>query len=109
MDQLERVFEISADGVNVIDVPGTKARQKAIDTYVLVGVSRFLAAGETNFSDDIARERCTHFGCYDHTNHSKAMRQAGNLLTGSKSGGWRVTAPGLKHGAEIIKQLTKEG
>lgn len=108
--QVERVFDISNQGVTVIasKAPGKNDKQKTHNTYVLLGVSRLLASGEATFEDKAARKVCEELGCYDSANHSVYMRDKGNLIAGSKKKGWKLTAPGLKHGAELVKELTKE-
>ena len=109
--QIERVFDIAADGVTVIasEAPGTDAKNKTRNAYVLQGVSHFLASGDSTFDDKSARKVCEDLGCYNKTNHATYMKDKGNVLTGSKAGGWKLTAPGLKHGADLVKELTKEG
>ena len=109
-DRIENVFDISSDGVPVIasDAPGGNRKEKVHNAYVLLGLSRLLATGEATFDDNSARELCKELGCYDKTNHSAYMGDKGNVLTGSKSSGWKLTAPGLKRGAELVKQLTDE-
>jgi hypothetical protein len=108
--QVERVFHIAHDGATVIasPVPGKGAREQTHNAYVLQGISRLLAAGDPSFTDKDARKVCQNLGCYSPTNHATYLSDKGNLLTGSKDKGWNVTAPGLKHGADLVKELTKE-
>ena len=110
LDEVEQVFDISGEGVSVIasSAPGKNNKEKTHNGYVLQGLSRLLASGEANFDDKDARKVCEELGCYDKKNHSTYIGDKGNLLAGSKSTGWKVTAPGLKHGAGLVKQLTKE-
>jgi hypothetical protein len=111
LSQVERVFDISNQGVSVIapQAPGNNDKQKTHNAYVLLGVSRLLASGEAAFEDKAARKVCEELGCYDSANHSVYMRDKGNVIAGSKKKGWKLTAPGLKHGAELVRELTKEG
>lgn len=108
--QLEQLFDISSDGVPVIapEVPGKSDKEQTLNAYILNGVSRFLASGDTSFDDKAARKLCENLGCYNSGNHATYMSNKGNLLTGSKAVGWKLTAPGLKHGANLIKQLARE-
>jgi hypothetical protein len=108
--QVERVFDISNQGVTIIapEVPGKSDKERTHNAYVLQGVSRLLASGEATFEDKDARKFCEDSGCYNKANHALYMGAKGNVLTGSKKSGWRLTAPGLKHGADLVKQLTKE-
>ena len=102
--QVERVFDISNQGVTVIasEAPGKNDKQRTHNVYVLQGLSRLLASGEATFDDKDARKLCEDLGCYNKPNHALYMGDKGNLLTGSKGGGWKLTAPGLKHGAELV-------
>jgi hypothetical protein len=108
--QIERVFDITPEGVTVIasEVPGANDKTKTHNGYVLQGISRLLASGEPTFDDNAARKVCQDLGCFNRPNHATYMSDKGNVVTGSKSNGWKLTAPGLKHGAELVKELTKE-
>jgi len=110
MAQVEQVFSISSEAVSVIasQASGTNSKAQTHNAYVLQGVSRFLATGDTSFDDKDARKVCEDLGCFNKGNHSAYMTAKGNILTGSKKTGWKLTAPGLKHGADLVKQLSKE-
>jgi hypothetical protein len=110
LDQVERVFDISNQGVDLMaaEAPGRNRKEQTRNTYVLVGLSRMLASGDANFADKDARKACEDLGCYDPANHAAYMNDRGNLLTGSKSTGWKLTSPGLKFGADLVKELTKK-
>jgi hypothetical protein len=88
------------------EVPGKSNRERVRNAYVLFGISRLLATGTANFDDKLARGLCEKLGIYDRTNHMKYMK-GGNEFTGSKDKGWALTAPGLKHGAALIANLTQ--
>jgi hypothetical protein len=105
-EQLEHALHIDKGKVQPIALPGTAT--KKIDqvqaAYLVQGIAALLETGEAGFSDEAARTSCEHFGCYDSTNHAKYVKSLGNRLTGSKSTGWKLTAPGLAAAAELIKQ-----
>ena len=64
-----------------------------------------VATGDSAFDDKSARALCKGSGCYSDANHSVYIKAKGNKLTGSKDSGWKLTAPGLKFGAELVKQI----
>lgn len=107
-EQLDQVFHFVGGDVEIIasEIPGRTNREKVRNAYVLLGVARFLASGEGKFDDKAARALCEVSGFYDQTNHMKYMK-GGNEFTGSKEKGWSLTAPGLKHGAILISELSK--
>jgi hypothetical protein len=106
-EQLDHIFSIDHDAIDVIasSMPGKSKRQQTSQAYVLCGLRSFLQTGELSFADKDARELCVNKGCYDSPNHSNHMKAFGNLLSGSKDSGWKLTYPGLSEGAQIIKQL----
>lgn len=109
-EQLDHVFSIEADSIDVIAarMPESGKRKQTTQAYVLCGVRSFLRNGDLNFSDADARELCNRVGCYDAANHAAYTTSFGNLITGSKESGWRLTNPGLSVGAQIIKQLAPD-
>jgi hypothetical protein len=104
-DQLEQYLHVDGGAVKVISLPGnaTKRIDQVLHTYLMQGLASFLTTGEPSFSDKDARDLCGHFGCYDHTNHAKYIKEFGNRITGSKNAGWKLTAPGLTAAAELLK------
>jgi hypothetical protein len=109
-EQLGQVFHNDNGNIHVImgEMPGKNSREKTINAYVLTGIAQLLTSGEPKFTDKDARKLCSSAGCYDSTNHTKAMQAKGNLFTGTKEKGWTLTAPGLKHAAKLLKGLPSE-
>jgi hypothetical protein len=107
LDQLEHVFTIDHDGVDVIAAraPGKSKRLQTIGTYLLCGLASLLARGDLSFTDDDARELCKKLGAFDSPNHFNYVKGLGNLVAGSKEAGWKLTNPGLARAAEIVRQL----
>jgi hypothetical protein len=85
--------------------PGSSTKVKTINAYILTGISKLLATGEAKFDDESGRAVCESMGCFDKTNHSKFVKEKGNVSGGSKGSGWTLTGPGLKSGADLIKAL----
>ncbi len=107
-EDLEEWFYFDQDKVTPLALPGdaTQRSQQVVNAYLVKGLAAFLATGDASFDDQDARDLCTHFGCYDKTNHSKVFKTFGNKFTGSKSSGWKLTAPGLNAAAALIKGNT---
>jgi hypothetical protein len=107
LDQISQVFHFGDDGPQIIaPIPGANRRDQVRNAYVLCGIGRLLASGETRFDDKVARGVCESGGFFDSTNHMKYMK--GNEFTGSREKGWVLTAPGLKFGASLVAQLSKD-
>jgi len=79
-----------------------------LNVYVMAGIAKLLEAGDPSFDDKTARDLCKSAGCFDNTNHSKYLVDKGNEFAGSKDKGWVLTAPGLKRGAALVKEISKE-
>lgn len=105
IEQLEHCLHFDSGKVEPIALPGsaTKNIDKVINTYLITGLASFLATGEASFSDQTARGFCEHFGCYDGGNHTKNMKGLGNRITGSKSAGWKLTAPGMTAALALVR------
>lgn len=104
-DDLERWYYFDGGVAKLLAFPKnvSKRSQQAIDTYLLHGLGVFLSSGEDTFSDRDARALCEHLGCYDRTNHAKVYKAFGNKITGSKSAGWKLTAPGRAAAGALVK------
>jgi hypothetical protein len=109
-EQLEHVFSIDKDAIDIIaaKMPGKGKAKQTVEVYVLCGVAIFLKTGEMSFTDECARKLCEKVGACDKTNHAANIKKFGNLITGSKDSGWKITNPGLLAGSKIIKQLIPE-
>jgi hypothetical protein len=107
-EQLEHVFSIDGDAIEIIatQMPAKERSAQVVQSYILCGVANFLKTGDLGFLDKDARHHCEKGGCYNKDNHSKSFKVFGNLISGSKDGGWKITNPGLAEGAKIIKLLT---
>ncbi len=108
-EELEQVFHMSETGTEVIasHIPGKNKKEQTYNAYILTGIAQLLATGNPSFQDKTARTLCESSGCYDSANHSAHLKDRGNEFTGTKDKGWTLTAPGLKRGAEVIKELNK--
>lgn len=107
-DQLQHVFHVSDGSAEVIAaLPGRNRKEQTYNAYIITGIAQLLLNGTASFDDKTARALCEKSGCYDSANHSAHLRDKGNEFTGTKEKGWTLTAPGLRRGAEIIKDMSK--
>jgi hypothetical protein len=106
-EQLGHVFQVENGVAEVVahEAPGTNTKQKTINAYVLTGIGQLLATGEAKFDDKAGRASCKAMGCLNEGNHATYMKDKGNVMGGSKDGGWTLTGPGLKSGADLVKGL----
>jgi hypothetical protein len=100
---IEEVFHFDDEGVTLIKSVGKAKHQQAINAYLLTGVAALLHTGKADFTDETARANCVNLGCYDRTNHAKAIGSFENKITGSKKAGWKLTSPGLAAAAALLK------
>ncbi len=108
-EELQQVFLIAEGEVEIIasEIPGKGRKEKTYNAYVLTGIARLLSTGNPSFDDKSARTLCKSSGCLDSANHANYLRERGNEFTGTKDKGWILTAPGLKRGALLVKELNK--
>jgi hypothetical protein len=106
--QLQQIFHIQGGQAEVIasEIRGKGQKGKTINAYVLQGLRGLLSSGEPTFDDKAARQLCKHLGCFNNANHAVYMKGKGNMWIGSKDTGWRLTTPGLKQGADLVKEMT---
>src|SRR5207247_6508347 len=106
-DQLDHVFHRTEAGVEFIApaLPGATTKERAINAYILTGLRNLLGGGDGQFADDEARQVCTQYGAYDPNNHSKVLGTLKPEVTGNKSSGWGLTAPGRLKAAQLVKAL----
>lgn len=107
-DALNNVFHVEGEVAEIIasEIPGKGGKEKTVNAYLLTGAKNFLTTGDGKFDDKSARDVCEALGCYNSTNHATYLKDRGNFLSGSKSTGWTLTAPGLKAVAELVREMS---
>lgn len=108
-EDLEKVYHVTSDGAEFIagTVPGKSKKEQTFNAYILLGIAKYLISGEPNIDDKEARELCVSLACYDPANHATNFKDRGNDFAGTKERGWTLTAPGLRTGANLIKELAQ--
>lgn len=104
------IFHKDDDKVEIIvgEVPGERKKNKTHNCYLLSGVRTLLESDEAKFPDSDAVSLCKHMGCHDQANHAKIRSELGNIVAGTKKGGFTLPAPGLRAAAELIKTMTND-
>jgi hypothetical protein len=104
-DEVDRAFHFNNGTFDILHVPGNSKRDQTLNAYILTGLGRYLTTGERGFDDPIARRVCERMGCYDQGNHSSTLKGAHPEFSGDKRKGYTLTNPGIKRGAELVKQI----
>ena len=106
-EDFDEVFDISGSEIALLaaDVPGHTKKEKTAYCYLLVGVAELLRKDEPLFSDDEAVEFCKYVGAYDANNHTANRRALANRIVGDRKHGFKLTSPGLRDAASVIKSI----
>lgn len=105
-DDLHEMFHFSNGATEIIGtIQGKTDKEQTQNAYILLGVKEYLTSGDPSFSDKDARAMCVSAGCFNSGNHTSYLKAMGNWIAGSKEKGWKLTAPGLKHAASLIKAV----
>jgi hypothetical protein len=105
---IENIYHIDGDEVTIIStqVPGSSKRERSANCYLLVGVRNLLASNDANFTDREAVEFCQQVNAHDSANHAANRASLGPRITGTRATGFKLTVPGLRDAAALIKSMT---
>lgn len=106
-ESLDNLFHISNDDAVPIfsSVPGASRREQTVNCYLLTGIRRLLATDEAMADDKEAVDLCQQVGAYDKNNHTSNRKSLGARVTGSRGTGFKLTVPGLREAARLIKMM----
>jgi hypothetical protein len=103
-DELDEVFHFHQDGTfDLLHAPGKSKKDQTVNTYILTGLGKYLAANDRSFDDATARSFCEKIGCFDKSNHAAYVKSQPEF-TGDKTKGYSITNPGIKRGAALVKE-----
>jgi hypothetical protein len=107
VENIENLFHVSGDDAIPIfsSVPGASRREQTVNCYLLAGVRRLLATDEAIADDKEAVELCQQVRAYDKNNHTSNRKSLGAKVTGSRENGFKLTVPGLREAARLIKTM----
>lgn len=105
---IDNIYHIDGEQVTIIatQVPGKSKREKTANCYLLAGVRGLLAHDDANFTDREAVEFCQQVHAHDSANHAANRSTLGARITGSRATGFKLTVPGLRDAAALIKSMT---
>jgi hypothetical protein len=108
-DDLGRLFSIGADEIDLVanTVPGKSKNSRLRSVVLLRGIAEYLSTGAARITYEQIKEASLHYDAYDSTNHAKYLKGLSAELSGSRSGGFVLTARGLTAGTELIKTILK--
>jgi hypothetical protein len=104
-EELDRVFHFNQDGTfDLLHAPGKSKKDQTVNTYILTGLGKYLAANDRSFDDATARSFCEKIGCFDKSNHATYVKKQ-QEFTGDRTKGYSITNVGIKRGAALIKEV----
>lgn len=106
-DSLDNLFHIDSGEVVPIfsAVPGASRREQTANCYLLAGIIKLLATDEAVIDDREAVELCQQVGAYDRNNHTSNRSSLGSRVTGNRATGFKLTVPGLREAARLVKSM----
>lgn len=106
--QLSALYSLGVDEIDLVakNIPGASKREKLRNVFLLKGIAAYLGTGVARITYDQLKEAATHYGAYDSPNFAKYIKAMSSEASGSKEGGYTLTARGLTNATEIIKKLS---
>jgi hypothetical protein len=77
-----------------------------LNCYLLIGIRGLLASDDASFSDREAVEFCQQVNAHDAANHAANRSTLGPRMTGTRAAGFKLTVPGLRDAATLVKSMT---
>jgi len=107
VEHLGRLFSLGSDEIDLVAkfVPGNSKNLRTRSVTLLKGIAAYLSTGASRITNEQIKEACLHYDAYDSPNHAKYLKGMAAELSGTKSGGFVLTARGLTAGTELIKEI----
>jgi hypothetical protein len=107
VNQLGKLYSLGADEIDLIakSVPGSSMNARTRSVALLKGMAEYLSTGAARVTNEQIKEACLHYDAYDSGNHAKYLRGIVSELSGTKSGGFTLTARGITAATELIKEV----
>lgn len=106
-DQLSKLFSLGIDEIDLVatKVPGSSKRDKTRSVILLKGVAAYLGSGVPRVTYEQIKEACQHYGAFDSPNFAKYLKSMTSEVSGTKEGGFSLTARGLTEATEMVRGM----
>jgi hypothetical protein len=105
-EELDQTFHFHESGTfDLLHAPGNSKKEQTLNTYILTGLGKYLAANDRSFDDATARGFCETIGCFDRANHAAILKGKGGEFSGDKTKGYSLTNVGVKRGEALVKEV----
>lgn len=105
---LSTIFSLGVDEIDLIakTVPGKSMKERMRSVFLLKGAAAYLGTGAARFTHEQAKEACLHYDAYDSPNFARYVKGLSAEVSGSKDGGYTLSARGLASATEMLKEMT---
>jgi hypothetical protein len=106
-EKLSTLFSLGVEEIDLVakKIPGSSKREKLRNVFLLKGIAAYLGTGVARITYDQLKEAATHYNAYDAPNFAATIKTMASEASGSKEGGYTLTARGLTSATELIKEL----
>ena len=107
IQELSEIYSLWADEIDLVakHIPDKSKKARTRNVALLKAVAEYLSTGAARISSDQIREACIHYDAFDAPNHAKYLKDLAPELSGSKEGGYSLTARGLTSATELIREM----
>jgi hypothetical protein len=108
-DGLATVFSLGVDDIDLVakSVPGKNKKDRMHSVLLLKGIAAYLGTGVARVSYQQVKEACLHYDAFDTNNFAAYLASFAAEVSGSKEGGYTLTARGITVATDLIKGMLK--
>jgi hypothetical protein len=106
-EKLSSIFSLGVDEIDLVakSVPGKGKKERMHSVFLLKGVASYLGSGSPRFSYDQVKEALVHYDGFDSSNFAAFLKTLAPEVSGSKEGGFTLTARGLTNATALLKEM----
>lgn len=104
---LQKLFSLGIEEIDLVakSIPGSSKREKMRNVFLLKGIAAYLGTGVARMTHEQLKEACIHYGAYDGTNFARYIKEFAAEVSGTKEGGFTLTARGITAATDLIKEM----